>query len=202
MIRINLLPHREIRRKRQQQQFLITLGVVAAIGIAIGVAGHASLSNTYETQLSRNAYLTEEIKKVDKEIEDIKKLREMTAALLARKKVVETLQSNRAEVVHLLEDLARQLPDGMYLRGVKQEGSRVTINGYTQSQARVSTLMRNLEASQHLEQANLIEIKAVPQGNTRVNEFTLNVHIARPKEDDGKKAATASASAPTTAAAK
>lgn len=186
MIRINLLPHREIRRKRQQQQFFAMLGIIVGVGVAIWFLVHTSLSSTYETQLSRNAYLTDEIKKVDKEIEDIKKLKEMTAALLARKKVVETLQSNRAEVVFLLDDLARQLPDGMYLKGVRQEGSRVTINGFTQSQARVSTLMRNLEASQHLEQANLIEIKAVPQANTRVNEFTLNVNVARAKEEDTK----------------
>jgi type IV pilus assembly protein PilN len=188
MIRINLLPHREIRRKRQQQQFFAMLGIVVGVGVAIWFLVHTSLSGTYETQVSRNAYLTDEIKKVDKEIEDIKKLKEMTAALLARKKVVETLQSNRAEVVFLLDDLARQLPDGMYLKAVRQEGPRVTINGFTQSQARVSTLMRNLEASQHLEQANLIEIKAVPQANTRVNEFTLNVNIARAKEEDTKGA--------------
>ena len=195
MIRINLLPHREIRRKRQQQQFFVALGVVVGIGIAVWFLVHTSLSSNYDTQVSRNAFLTEEIKKVDKEIEDIKKLRELTAALLARKKVVETLQSNRAEVVFLLEDLARQLPDGMYLKGVRQEGSRVTISGFTQSQARVSTLMRNLEASQHLEQANLIEIRAIPQASARVNEFTLNVNIARPKEEDTKapKAATKAA---------
>src|SRR5437870_4479775 len=123
MIRINLLPHREIRRKRQQQQFFVMLGVAVALGIGIWFLVHTSLSSTYDGQVSRNAYLTDEIKKVDKEIEDIKKLKEMTAALLARKKVVETLQSNRAEVVYLLDDLARQLPDGMYLKTVRQEGS-------------------------------------------------------------------------------
>ena len=193
MIRVNLLPHREIRRRRLQQQFFITLGVVVLAGAGIWFVVHSSLSNTYEGQISRNQYLTQEIAKLDKEIEDIKKLKEMTAALLARKKVVETLQSNRAEVVHLLDDLARQLPDGIYLKAIKQEGARVTINGFTQSQARVSTLMRNLEASQHLEHANLIEIKAVPQANSRINEFTLNVNIARPKEDDAKAAKTAAA---------
>ena len=193
MIRVNLLPHREIRRRRLQQQFFITLGVVVLAGAGIWFIVHSSLSNTYEGQISRNQYLTEEIAKLDKEIEDIKKLREMTAALLARKKVVETLQSNRAEVVHLLDDLARQLPDGIYLKAIKQEGARVTINGFTQSQARVSTLMRNLEASQHLEQANLIEIKVVPQASTRINEFTLNVNVARPKEDTAKDAKTAAA---------
>ena len=119
----------------------------------------------------------------NKEIEDIKKLKEMTAALLARKKVVETLQSNRAEAVHLLDELPRQLPDGTYLRTLKQQGNRVTITGYTQSQARVSTLMRNLEASPHLDNANLVEIKAISQPGSRVNEFILNVNVARPKEE-------------------
>ena len=90
MIRVNLLPHREMRRKRQQKQFFITLGVVVAVGAAIWLMVHTTLSSRYEDQIARNAYLTEEIKKLDKEIEDIKKLKEMTAALLARKKVVET----------------------------------------------------------------------------------------------------------------
>lgn len=193
MIRVNLLPHREIRRRRLQQQFFITLGIVVAAGAGIWFVVHSSLSKTYEGQISRNQYLNQEIVKLDKEIEDIKKLQEMTAALLARKKVVETLQGNRAEVVHLLDDLARQLPDGIYLKAIKQDGPRVTINGFTQSQARVSTLMRNLEASQHLEHANLIEIKAVPQASARINEFTLSVNIARPKEEDAKAPKTAAA---------
>ena len=182
-IRVNLLPHREMRRRRQQKQFLITLGAVVALAAAIWLMVHTTLSGTYDNQLQRNKYLTDEIAKLDKEIEDIKKLRELTAALLSRKKVVETLQSNRAEVVHLLDELARQLPEGIYLKAIKQTGSKVTINGYTQSQARVSTLMRNLEASPHLENANLVEIKAVTAPGSRVNEFILNVNVARAKEE-------------------
>ena len=192
MIRINLLPHREVRRRRQQQQFFVTLAAVLILAAATWLLVHTSLSNSYDEQLTRNKYLKDEIVKVDKEIEEIKKLRDMTASLLARKKVVETLQSNRSEVVHLLDDLPRQLPEGVYLKAVKQQGPRVTINGYTQSQARVSTLMRNLEGSPHLENANLVEIKAVTQP-TRMNEFTLNVNIARPKEDVEEKAAKAHA---------
>ncbi len=179
MIRINLLPHREIRRKQQQQQFLVMLGGIAAIGLGVWFLVHTYLANGLDTQNSRNKYLEEEIAKVDKQIEEIKKLKEQTAALLARKQVVETLQSNRAEVVHLLDQLVRQLPDGIYLKAIKQIGSRVTINGYTQSQARVSTLMRNLESSPYLERPGLIEIKAVQQGSTRTNEFTLNANITR-----------------------
>lgn len=186
MIRINLLPHREVRRRYQQQQFFVLLGLVAALGIAIWGLVHQTLDSHHENQLGRNKYLQEQIVVLDKEIEDIKKLREMTAALLSRKKVVETLQSNRSEVVHLLDELPRQLPDGVYLKGVKQQASRVTVNGYTQSQARVSTLMRNLDASPHTENANLIEIKAVPLGAARINEFTLAVDIERIKQDDDK----------------
>jgi len=179
MIRINLLPHREIRRKQQQQQFFVMLGGVAVIGIAVWFMVHTYLASSLETQNGRNKLLEQAIAKVDKEIEDIRKLKEQIAALLARKQVVETLQGNRAEVVHLLDQLVRQLPDGMYLKGIKQTGSKVMINGYTQSQARVSTLMRNLESSPHLGNPGLVEIKAVQQGATRNNEFTLNVNITR-----------------------
>ena len=199
MIRVNLLPHREIRRKRQQRQYFIMLGTVVGIGVAVALLVHTSLNATFEDQQKRNAYLQSEIVKLDKEIEDIKKLKEMTASLLARKRVVETLQTNRSEVVHLLDELARELPDGVYLKTVKQGGNRVVITGYTQSQARVSTLMRNLDASPYLENSNLVEIKAVQLGNSRINEFTLAVNIERPKvEEDAKspKAKTASTGTP------
>jgi type IV pilus assembly protein PilN len=187
MIRVNLLPHREARRKQQQQHYFIMLGVVVAMGAAIWFLVHTYLANQLDEQNARNAYLQTEIAKLDKQIEEIKRLQEQIASLLARKQVVETLQGNRAEVVHLLDQLVRQLPDGMYLRSIKQVGNKVTINGFTQSQARVSTLMRNLESSQHLEGPALIEIKAVPQGASRINEFTLNVNIARAKPEETRK---------------
>jgi len=179
MIRVNLLPHRELRRKQQQQQFFMMLGGFAAIGIGVWFLVHTYLANGLETQNSRNKYLEAEIVKLDKQIAEINKLKEQTAALLARKQVVETLQGNRSEVVQLLDQLVRQLPDGIYLNAIKQTGGKVTISGYTQSQARVSTLMRNLESSPHLEGPGLIEIRAVQQGATRTNQFTLNVNITR-----------------------
>jgi type IV pilus assembly protein PilN len=184
MIRVNLLPHREIRRKQQQQQFFIMLGVVVAIGAGIWFAVHAYLEDQYNNQVSRNKYLEEEIVKLDKQIAEIQKLKDQTAALLARKRVVETLQGTRSEVVHLLDQLVRQLPDGVYLRNIKQAGTRVTITGLTQSQARVSTLMRNLEASAHLESPGLIEIKSGQVGSQRVNEFIMNINITRAKVED------------------
>jgi type IV pilus assembly protein PilN len=190
MIRVNLLPHREIRRKQQQQQFFIMLGVVVLIGAGVWFAVHAYLEDQYESQVRRNEYLQGEIKKLDQQIAEIQKLKDQTAALLARKRVVETLQGTRSEVVHLLDQLVRQLPDGVYLKSIKQAGTRVTINGLTQSQARVSTLMRNLESSPHLESPGLIEIRGTQQGNQRVNEFVMNINITRGKvEDDARKGA-------------
>jgi len=191
MIRINLLPHREVRRKQQQQQFFILLAFVLVVGGAVWFVVRSYLDEQLETQQARNKYLQDEIVKLDRQIAEIQKLKEQTAALLARKRVVETLQGNRAEVVHLLDQLVRQLPEGVYLKAVKQSGSRVTITGLTQSQARVSTLMRNLESSPHLENPNLVEIKAVQQPNRqRINEFIMNINITRAKiEDDSGKAA-------------
>lgn len=179
MIRINLLPHREIRRKRQQQQFFAMLGVVVAIGAGIWFAVHAYLDDQFDNQKNRNKYLQGEIDKLDKQIAEIQKLKDQTAALLARKRVVETLQGTRSEVVYLLDQLVRQLPEGVYLKAIKQTGTKVLINGYTQSQARVSTLMRNLESSPHLEQPSLVEIKGTQVGAQRFNEFTMYINIRR-----------------------
>ena len=185
MTRINLLPHREIRRKQQQQQFFIALAAVAVTGAAISYGVYHYLGLQHEDRISRNKYLTDEIAKVDKEIAEINRLKEQTASLLARKQVVETLQSNRSETVNLLDQLVRQLPDGMYLKSVRQQGAKVVINGVTQSQARVSTLMRNLESSQKLANPALVEIRALTQGNVRANDFTMNVNIVRPKAEKG-----------------
>ncbi len=187
MIRVNLLPHREIRRKQQQQQFFIMLGVMVVIGAGIWFAVHTYLEDQFDNQVSRNKYLQSEIEKLDKQIAEIQKLKDQTASLLARKRVVETLQGTRSEVVHLLDQLVRQLPDGVYLKGIKQAGTRVTITGLTQSQARVSTLMRNLEASAHLESPGLIEIKGGQQAGQRVNEFIMNITVTRAKPEDNTR---------------
>jgi type IV pilus assembly protein PilN len=190
MIRINLLPHREIRRKQQQQQFFVLLGGIVVIGTGVWFIVHTYLDEQLDVQVSRNKYLQEEIVKLDKQIAEIQKLKEQTAALLARKRVVETLQGNRSETVHLLDQLVRQLPDGVYLKGVRQAGTRVTITGLTQSQARVSTLMRNLESSPQLESPGLVEIKAVQVAGQRINEFIMGISITRTRiEDDSKKGA-------------
>jgi type IV pilus assembly protein PilN len=132
-----------------------------------------------DNQGSRNKLLQDEIVKLDEQIKEIDKLREQTQALLARKQIVETLQANRTEAVHLLDQLVRQLPDGLYLKSVKQAGGRVTLVGYAQSNARVSTLMRNIESSPWLTAPELVEIKSVPLEKQKVNEFILNLQVKR-----------------------
>jgi len=182
MIRINLLPHREEKRKAQQKQMaVITGGMVVLGGLSI-LAGYMFIGGMIEGQQDNNRYLKAEIAKLDKEIEEIKVLKEKTQSLLDRKKVVEDLQAGRSQAVHLLDQLVRQLPGGMYLKSVKQVDNKVNIQGYTQSNARVSTLMRNLEASPWMENPQLVEIRAVTVNNLRANEFSLNVQMsAAPK---------------------
>ncbi len=180
MVRINLLPHRELKRKRQRDAFFALAAINLLIGSAVVFAVYGVIGGRIEQQQGRNSYLEGEIAILDKQIEEIRKLREQTQAMLARKKVVETLQGNRSEAVHLLDQLVRQLPDGVYLKSVKQNGSTVNITGYAQSNARVSSLLRNLEASPWLEQPSLVEIKAASTAaTTRLNEFSVNVRLTR-----------------------
>ena len=179
MIRINLLPHREIRRAAQQRELLIVAGFFVGLAIAIVVSVHGVNEGLIKNQMSRNKFLESQITELDKQIEEIKKLKEQTQALLARKQVVESLQGNRTEVVHLLDQLVRHIPEGVYLKAVKQTGMKVTVTGFAQSNARVSTLMRNLESSPWLESPNLIEIKASVHENSRLSEFALTVTLSR-----------------------
>ncbi len=184
MIRINLLPHRELARASRRRQFTVLLGVAVASGLVAVILGHAVIAAQQSNQDARNAFLTQEIAKLDSQIGEIKKIREQTQALLARKQVVETLQSNRTEVVHLFDQMIRLLPEGLYLKSFKQAGDVVTITGYTQSSARVSTLMRSLDDSPWFESASLIEIKAATVNNLRANEFVLTVKQTRQQADD------------------
>ena len=205
MIRVNLLPHREMKRAAQRRAFILAAVAMIAIGAVTVFLVHGVLASRIEAQAARNKFLDEQIVAVDKQIAEIRRIREQTQQLLARKQVVETLQSNREEVVRLFDQIARQLPDGVYLRNMKQAGNKVNIVGYAQSNARVSTLLRNLESSPWLDNATLVEIKAATvsgQGNQqgqRLNEFIVNVDVTRRKADTG---AAAAPGAPGAAAAK
>jgi type IV pilus assembly protein PilN len=189
MIRINLLPHREEKRRLRQKQFAAFATITIFFAVAVAGVVWFFLDQQVSQQQANVAFMKNEISKLDKQIEEIRKIREETASLLAKKQVVEGLQSNRSEPVQLLDQLLRQLPEGVYLKAVKQVGTKVGVTGYAQSNARVSTLMRNLGASPYLENPELIEIKAVPapgNPNARVNEFLMNISIKRAKADEGR----------------
>lgn len=179
MIRINLLPHRELKRQARRRQIAVLAALTAGLGILVVAVVHVAIVTQIEYQNGRNQYLKDQTSVLDKQIEEIKKLKEQTQALLARKKVVETLQTGRSDVVHLLDELVRLLPDGVYLRGIAQAGNGVTLTGYAQSNARVSSLMRNLENSPWLEDAGLTEIKAAMVGNQRLSDFIVTVKLSR-----------------------
>jgi len=190
--RINLLPHREERRKRSRQHFYVLAGGVGIVGALIVAAVHGFYASRIETQIDRNRFLKSENAKLDKEIAEIQKLKDEIQALLARKQVIETLQADRATTVYMLDQLVRQMPEGVYLRSVVQKGTRLNILGYAQSNARVSTLMRNIEASPWLGSPGLVEVKASNVEKRRVAEFNMNLSLKRPApEKDAAKPAPA-----------
>lgn len=186
--RINLLPHREERRKRARNHFAVVAGLTAVLGVLVVGVGHGYYANRMQAQNERNEFLVGENKKLDKEIDEIKKLKDEIAALLARKQVIETLQTDRAQTVHLLDELVRQMPEGVYLKSVVQKGRQVRVGGYAQSNARVSTLMRNIETSPWLESPGLIEIKATVVDKKRVSEFDMTLSLKNPVQEEGKDA--------------
>lgn len=190
MIRINLLPHREEARKQRRQQFYTLLGLIALLGGVVWFVGHTLIGQRIDAQDSSNDFLKREIAVLDKEIAEIKRLQEQTQALLSRKQVIEALQSNRAETVHIFNELGKQVPEGVFIRSVKENGARINILGYAQSNARVSQLMRNLDASPIFEKPELVEIKAADFNRRRVGDFNLFVSIEKaPVEDANAKTA-------------
>lgn len=186
MIRINLLPHREEAKKERRQQFFVLAGLVSALGLLIVFAGYSLIGGYISNQESANEFLKKEIAVLDKQLDQIKRLKEQTQALLARKQVIENLQRDRGETVYLLSEMVKQVPEGIYLKSLKQEGLKINVTGYAQSNARVSALMRNFEASPWLEAPQLIEVKAGVLAGRRINEFSMNVILTRVKPEDGK----------------
>ena len=178
-VRVNLLPHREERRKRGRQHFYIVAGGTALIGVLVVVAMHTYVARLIDGQEDRNRFLKGEIAKLEKEISEINSLRDQIQALLARKNIIETLQAERAQTVNLLDQLVKQTPEGIYLREIQQRGLRVSLVGYAQSNARVSTLMRNIDSSPLLERSELIEVKAANVDKRRISEFNMFMSLKR-----------------------
>lgn len=199
MILINLLPHREAARKRRREMFYAALGASAVGGLLISGAIWLWFSAQIANQQNRNLVLTNEINKLEAQIKDIASLQEEIAALRARQQAVEDLQADRNMPVYLLTELARLLPDGVFITSMKQAGPAVTLVGTAQSNERVSELLRNLSVGPWLTRPELAEIVAgntqVGKDNRRVANFRLNVRLARPTEAQRAAAAAAASAA-------
>ena len=178
--KINLLPHREERRKRARTHFAVLGGMTAALGLVIVAFGWFIYQQRIDHQEDRNKFMKSEIAKLDKEIDEIKEVKDKISALLARKQVIETLQADRVQSVYMLDELVRQMPEGVFLSSVTQKGSSIELVGYAQSNARVSTLMRNIESSPWLANPNLVEIRATTLGKMRISQFNMRLALKRP----------------------
>ena len=184
MILINLLPHREEKRQRRKTAYFTGLALGAAAGLLVAGLWYGVLEQMKSAQMERNAYLGAEIKKLEAQIKDIANLRAEIDALQARQKAVEDLQTDRNIPVHLLNELVKQTPEGVYLSAIRQTGNVVAITGVAQSNERVSEFLRNtLYSSPWLEKPELIEIAAGAgaAGRQRSYNFSMRVSIKRPQ---------------------
>lgn len=202
MILINLLPHREEKRRLRKQAFFVGLGLSAVAGAVIVALWYAVLQQMTASQMDRNEFLRGAISKLDEEIKDVSSLKGEIEALKARQRAVEDLQTDRNMPVYLLNELVRQTPEGVYLTAIRQDGQTVLVSGQAQTNERVAEFLRNTSASsQWLERADLQEIKAAVVGagreSKRLFDFSMRVSLRRPQD---VSAAAAAASAPAAAA--
>lgn len=192
MVRINLLPHRQIKRAERQRQFNLMLAATAVAAAVLVFMGQTYISAQVDSQVSRNDRLNAANEKLDKEIAEIKDLKAQINSVLERKQVVENLQTDRSQGVVVLDEIARQLPEGMVLTSIKQQGKTITLQGIADTNARVATLVRNLSTSAWMERPRLIEIKAVADKTSKAkqNNFTLTVNLKAPKAEEVPTAGT------------
>lgn len=201
MILINLLPHREIARKKRQDAFNVSLALAAVVGVLVCGVVYLWYDLQISHQQGRNNFLQAENRRLDEKIKDIANLQAEIAALRARQQAVEDLQGDRNQTVHLLNELARQLPEGVFVTSMKQDGVTVSLVGTAQSNERVSELLRNLSNnSPWLSKPELVEIVAssialTPRDSRRVANFTMRVKLRRPTEAAAAAAAAAASAA-------
>ena len=207
MIMINLLPHREERRKRKKVAFYAGLAVAAFAGVAIVGVWYLIVQQLISGQQQRNAFLQQEIAKLDIQIKDIASLKSEIASLKARQKAVEDLQIDRNVPVHVLNELVKQVPEGIYITAVKQEGQTLSIAGIAQTQERVSELLRNTAYnSEWLVKPELIEskaatIQAANREQKRLFDFSMRLTVKRPQDAPASQAAGAAVAIPASASA-
>lgn len=185
MSRINLLPWRDALRKERETRFFVMTGIALAISGLIFFGVHTYYQELIKHQTNRNNFLKAEIKKAEKQIEEIKALEKEKERLFARMDVIKKLQASRPEIVHLFDELVFTLPEGVYYTSFKQNGRNLSITGFAQSDARVSTLMRNLEGSDWFKSPRLLYTRLVVRGKRNVKQFALSVtqEIPKPKKE-------------------
>jgi len=174
-VRINLLPHRQIKRAEKQRQFGLMVAAVAVFGLAVIFMGYTYISNNLNAQNSRNQRLKDAIVKLDNDIKDIESLKEKINELKERIQAVESLQNNRSMAVVMLDELARRLPEAVTIKSLKQQGEKITLEGEADTNARVATLMANLSASSVLMAPQLIQISTTGQSVQKRSAFTMMV---------------------------
>lgn len=193
MIKINLLPHREEARKKRLSEFYAMLGLAGTVAALIVILVGFGIGNRISVQDQRNNFIKTENAKLDIQIKEISSLKQEIEALKARQQAVEDLQADRNQPVHLMDELVKQTPEGVYLRAFKQDEQRVVLNGYAQSNERVSEFLHNLSnSSSWLNLPELIEIRSTNLGQgkdaKKVFEFTVNVGIKRPRDKESELA--------------
>ena len=180
MTNINLLPWREERRQERKKEFGILVGLVVLLACAAVGLIHIQMNSKIDYQLSRNQLMTNEIVKLDEEIAEIRDLKKVHRSLLERMEVIQSLQSSRPSIVHLFTEIVDTVPNGVYIESLAQIGSNLSINGEAESNARVSTYMRNLSSSEWLKEPNLTVIEIEDKKVKRVSAFTLTVKQTSP----------------------
>ncbi len=184
MIKINLLDWRQAQRDKRQKDFGVALALTAVLGAAVTFGINAKVTGDVEFQQSRNAQLKREIKDMDKAIAEIKTLDKVKQDLLARMRIIEELQRSRTEIVHFFDEVVTTIPDGLYLKELSQNGRTTTINGIAESNGRVSSYIRNLDASDWFEDARLIVIKAEDKNRRRYSDFKLQFRTTKQSSAD------------------
>ena len=184
MPRINLLPWREEDRKRRQREFLVAMTGSFVAGLLVVVVAILVFSQMISGQKARNQRLQNEIAVLEQSIEEIDGLERQKERLLARMEIIEQLQRSRPEVVHLFDEITRQLPEGVYLRGMKQQGTTIEVKGVAQSSTRVSALMRQVDASDWLTDPSVIRVETTEDGPGRQAEFVVTMKQVQHDDDD------------------
>jgi type IV pilus assembly protein PilN len=188
MTRINLLPWRETLRKEQQRQFISIAAGAAVLTAVIMIYIHIHINGMINAQTARNNFLENEVAEVDKKISEIKELETEKQQLLARMNIIQQLQRRRPEIVHVFDEMAKRVPDGIYLTDIKQQGQSLVIEGTAESNARVSAFMRNLDASDWFTNPRLVVIESKEKESVRTSKFTLNVTQVSPNSNTSKTA--------------